>query len=531
MKKCSYCGTENSDEAQVCTYCFTVLPDAPTEPPEKKTGKGRFSFGKKGKQEKEEAPAEKKCPICGTVNSGTAKFCIACSSELPSEGEKTERVAKPVCPVCFTENEPGCVSCVSCGAALELSKTKTSGTKGGMKLAWIGAGIAAVALTVGGVSMILGNATTKVARAANQLGEAVTEQVSQMSNLNGFAENFTALHEGGEFTLILDVDTEDTEAAGTVNYDRSEKVLAGTVEYSSESDNVDGTVEFSVDNREIMLRLQGSQDIYGCDVDEYSKTKLAGLIPVSTETLENLFRKTKPTEEVEDRVGDAWKAFLDTVETDETNEREINGQWCNAYEICWDTDAAIGVVNSLFGWEGSVLNAASGVLKHLDPDFQIYVNEDDRIVQADFMVGTDKCVIDFADSGNPLSSCVLTSQASGGGPGVMSGYLVSDSEQIQLLIDWTDVLYLDCTYDDSSGAFTLDVDLLGIVWDLEGKVTSRNGSAIVEVSGWLPETGAVELRIGLDDLAEAPGMLSGSGKYEDLLEEKNWKRLYNELSN
>src|SRR6187401_2332480 len=47
------------------------------------------------------------CPSCGTVNPGSAKFCMSCGAGLGAN-----------CPNCGAESPPSAKFCIECGTAL-----------------------------------------------------------------------------------------------------------------------------------------------------------------------------------------------------------------------------------------------------------------------------------------------------------------------------------------------------------------------------------------------------------------------------
>lgn len=56
---------------------------------------------------------EVKCPVCGTMNKGGAKFCNNCGNKLQPE--------KPRCPVCGAENAAGAKFCNNCGSPMNAA--------------------------------------------------------------------------------------------------------------------------------------------------------------------------------------------------------------------------------------------------------------------------------------------------------------------------------------------------------------------------------------------------------------------------
>lgn len=555
MKKCTYCGMENSDDAQVCSACFTILPEV--EAPRQTKKKGRFSFGKK---QKSSAQATRTCPVCGTSNSASAVYCTACFSDLgdssgtSGEAADTTGGETQTCPVCFTENSADSTVCCSCGADLTSGVGSKGGTGNGKKIAWIAAGVAAVALAAGGVALALNSISSPVSDSMEYMGSALTERLDQMTTVNEYLANSAALLESGEFAIEIDLDTQNADLSGTVFYDRGEKLLSGSVEWDDSAVGIETIVTFSADKKDVMFKLPESPDIYGCDLDEFGQTALAKLLPVdiSSEMLGNLYAKPNTDLFSGGDIRKAWDALMKTVEYEETSASDDH-PGCTVYQITWDAkaakalltnvqeqaessfslvDGANNLLSGLFGEVGT--NAVNFFVEYMKQDCRLYINADGKIEALDFTVKSllgligeeDVWTIQITNPDDPWESWTLTSRK-----GTASGYLVSndDMAQLELDIDVLNILslYVAGDYDDSSGAFSLAVRSGDLGMGLDGRVISRNGSAKIELSGDVIGMGHVELTCGLDNLetGEVPEMISDNGKYVDITDAKNWERM------
>ncbi len=101
MKICSICGKEyDDDEKSYCDICGIKLDVAEAEEHEE------TPVEQEEEPEVEETPLEEpsdipseedlRCPVCGTKNPGTAKFCMSCAAELSGEDAVEEAVDEPV---------------------------------------------------------------------------------------------------------------------------------------------------------------------------------------------------------------------------------------------------------------------------------------------------------------------------------------------------------------------------------------------------------------------------------------------------
>lgn len=103
--KCPVCGKISKGKARYCGQCATELPKkVPVEKPPKKVI----------------------CKHCGETNAATAKYCNRCGKELEKvEIPIPEKPAEPVklrCRVCFAENDPGAIYCNNCASKLRVDR-------------------------------------------------------------------------------------------------------------------------------------------------------------------------------------------------------------------------------------------------------------------------------------------------------------------------------------------------------------------------------------------------------------------------
>ena len=542
MKNCSICGTANEDSASLCAYCGSELPvSAPAEQPAKK--KGGFSFGRK-KQDAPAAPEGKVCPVCGTMNGGADQYCSACFAELKGNGGDSNSSADAglgpnICPVCGMENGAGETYCCSCGTQLSAPQTNTGKKKknnAGMgKIAWIGAGIAAVIALVAGVSLLLGGISNPAAKAMDRVADSMSEQVHLMPNLGSFTDNFVKLNESGEFALILDVEMPENDLNGTVYYDRRDKLMSGSLTLESTAANMVGGVNFSLSNKELMLQKQGSGEVFGCNMNKLANTFVVELINDSQllakmgihmdqNSLNNLFKKMDDPLDLEKNLQEAWKKLSKSLEVDETAEQD----GYRVYIVSLEEDSIEEFLASVMG-EGQLRKNVSQVLSGLSPNIKLYIDSDGNLAKADMLFSGEKCYLNFTDPANPLSECVITSDS-----GSIQGVIQANSSGLSAALDCYSgnggiLLYI--TYQDATGDFRFDVDFgNGDHWQIDGKLSSRNGQAMVELSGYVPQMGDINVRIGLDKLAVEPAELSPNGKYLDLLDMENISRLIDEFS-
>lgn len=530
MKTCIYCGSENEDSQKVCAVCGSEMPVTESKPEKK----GFF-----GKKQKSGSAEKKHCPNCLSENDAGAQVCAICGSMLSAGGSSESQGS--ACPVCGAWAAPGDSVCASCGSTL----TDMGGNGGGKQkftlsapVKWIAAGVAAVAMTVAVVLMVLNSGPRQVAQAAENMGSAFSRQLQQMPTLTAFINNQAALSDADQFRATVDLSGANLELVGHVNYDSRNKALDGYVAYENDPENVDLEFDFSSDNRDFCLSADRlTADIYGFALKDFSRVPLAKLLPLPTDEEGGLilFPSGDLDEQMEDRLGDSWKKFRDSIEVDEINERQMSVggvvQNVRAFEITWDTNAALSVMGGLLGRGESFLSGFAGFFSAMEPDCRIYMNEDDILVAADFVLAGNKCTIEFSGTENIWESCRLTSIAMGGVEGAVTGYLTSGRNGIDARIQWQDKMEYYFNYQDATGKFELGAARNGTVWYVDGSITSRNGGAGITCQGYWGDLGLVSVGFQMEPLTEKPRQLAD--KYVDLTDMNisDWQRLLIELSN
>ena len=320
MKTCIYCGSENEDSQQVCAVCGSEMPVTESKP-EKKS-----FFGKKNKSG---SSGKKQCPNCLSENDAGAEVCGICGSILSAGGASGGQGS--VCPICGTVTSAGETVCASCGSVLPDMGSTIGGGKQKFTISapvkWIAAGVMAVAMTVGVVLMVLNSGSRQVAQAAENMGSAFSRQLQQMPTLSAFVNNQAALSNADQFRATVDLSGANLELVGHVNYDSKNKAMDGYVAYENDSEDVDLEFDFSSDDRKFYLSADRlTADIYGFALKDFSKVPLAKLLPLPTDEEGGLivFPSGDLDEQMENRLGDSWKKFKESIEVNEINERQMS---------------------------------------------------------------------------------------------------------------------------------------------------------------------------------------------------------------
>ncbi len=458
-----------------------------------------------------------------------------------------------ICNYCGTANDDSRSLCTSCGGLLpEVEATPVKKKKKGLSGLNLKSGtvklvagvLAAVTVVGGGAYAVFGGTSRQVTNALAQNQEAITEELSRLPQLAAVGENYEALNDGGQFTLRADISTDVLALTGTMDYDRKDKAMAGSVVYDNDEQELDVKFDFASDNKEFTLAADRyTADVYGFKLKEfaefYSKTPLALFFPLTNSGGEpniQFFKKMDFAEAMEEKYGDAWKNFKKSLGYEELNERqmEIAGQMIDvrAYEITWDSFAARRLIATMLGQEEEgLLDHLIELFKIMEPDCRFYVNEAGFVVAADFVSAGNKCTVKFEGEDNIWNKCTLSSLSIAGGDGAISGFLTMEDGVVEAEFAWDGKAVYALDYNDNDGSFTMQAWTGSTEWYLDGAVTAKNGGSQLQVGGWLPEHGRVDVTMEMNPLEREPELMDD--KYVDLMDmdASNWQRLLIDINN
>lgn len=446
-----------------------------------------------------------------------------------------------ICNICGTANDDAAVQCIGCQSILPVQPQKSKG--GGKVLAAIAAVVAVVGAVVASVFLLGSSPAKAVGGALDKNEDAIMDRVSHLSNLVGYLENSEALSEEGDFNLVANIQTSTIELSGYVDYSRSDRVLAGEVRYGYAEQGYDLQFDFAADKKEFTLASDRyTSDIYGFKLKDFAKKfdrlHLGKLIPFfkdgKTPNID-FFKKRTTASTMEERYGEVWKNFKKTVKYKELNERlmqigsrQIN---CVAYEINWDAAAATKLLSTILGTNKGLLSGLNVVFKQLEPDCRFYTDEEGYLVALDCVIAGNKCILTFEGEENLWDKCVLRSESIAGGEGDIRGILEISDKGIQGSLEWDGVMELQLEYAEQTGDFRMEADVLDLPWEIEGRITSRNGGAQLTVGGYIPEYGNISISLEKNPLVNQPELMSK--KYVDLFENdlRDWERLLIDINN
>lgn len=455
-----------------------------------------------------------------------------------------------VCSYCGNANDDSRNVCEVCGALLPETKAAAKMKKKGLNLNLkpravkaIAGTLAAVTVAGGGAYALMGGTSRQVAQAIDKNQTAITEEISQLPQLNAAVEHLEELNDGGAFTVRADITTDAAALSGNMDYDRKDKALAGSLVYENVEQELDVKFDFASDNKEFTLAADRyTADIYGFKLTEfaefYSKTPLALFFPLTNKDDEpnvEFFKKMDFEKAMEEKYGESWKNFRKSLSYEELNPRdmEIGGAMVNvrAYEITWDTSAASRLISAMLGQEEGLLDDFIELFKFLEPDCRFYVNDEGYVAAVDFVAAGNKCVLKFEGEENPWDRCTLSSLSIAGGEGAISGQSVLENGNVSVEFCWDGEAVFRLDYEDSTGSFDMEAVTGTAEWYLEGALTAAEGGTQLTLGGRLPEHGRVDVTLELVPLEKEPELMDD--RYVDLMDmdASNWQRLLIDINN
>lgn len=445
------------------------------------------------------------CNICGAPNLDTDLVCKECSSPLPIQNVKKGK---------------------------NKARKQKNAAKKGFRLSGKTLGVfAAAAAVVGAVAL---GAVFHGGRPAKVLGEslsknesAILEQIDRLENLSSFLDNAVELNDQGDFALSANMETDVLELAGSVDYSRSERVMSGTLDYEKQEKELNLKFAFSADHKNFTLASDRTDDIYGFKLKEfakkYHKSPLAKIFPIVEKGKElnlDLFKKQTGSKTMKQKYGDVWNDFVKSVEYKEVNERvmQIGSREvdCRVYDISWDTKAATKLLNAILGTDRSIISRLSELFEKLGSDCRIYTDETGYIVAVDYVIAGKKCTLTVVDADDHCLKYLLQTENISAAEGDIRGELEITDDNIRGDLKWDGMMEVNLTYTDQTGEFRFVADLLGVHWDIAGKIASVANGAQLMVGGYIPEYGDISLYLEQTPLTHKPEMMSD--KYVDLLE-------------
>lgn len=514
----------------------------------------------------------KTCPYCGAENSNNAQCCQVCLTSFPTQAESTGRrkglffrstsaaqstygtdETTVYCEACGTENEAQSTFCSCCGSSLG---TTFAGAGKRRRKKWLGiaAGVLAAAVTAGGVYYLTQGSSRQIAGVLNYLESDFTQQLQTQSTLQSSLEQSATLLDEGAFALDLQLHAEAADLAGTVYYDRKEKCLRGQADLAASDAQIDTQISFSANQKEIQFKLPQSPDIYGCNLDEFSKTSLAKLLPVdvSSKNLKALFSEPKLGQFPGKDVRKAWSKLVKSMKLEESSPSD-NYPGCTVYQVTWDKKAvknlltsarkdaeeSLDLLNGLnrFAPEplGSVGTDITGFFAdYMEQDCRAYVDSNGRLQAIDLTVKRllgligeeDIWTIEFQNPEHPWMGWELTSLKNT----AFGVWQWKDGAAVlELDIEALNILSLNVqgTYDDDTGHFQLGIASGELGLELAGKLACKGNQTSLTLQSDVIGLGQVELTLSLSGASsgQTPTMLSDNGKYVDITKSSNWERM------
>lgn len=331
---------------------------------------------------------------------------------------------------------------IFCGKTDDLQPRNTG--KGVFLPMWTVFGVLLVLLLLGVMAMCFFAPGQDLPSALLRTGAALWGERG-MPRAEAFGEKLEELLEDGDYTMSLS--SGDGELSLVTDYARDHRILEGSLETG------DAVLAYSVDRETFQFTVPGKfKYVYGVKLEKLDQLlddplfssvleDFRGTEEVSAEHgLENLFRN---------RVGEAFDALRRSVQIQQLEMTEFNGQRCRVYQVSWSGEATRQLLDAL-----GAFPAAGERIRRLLPDFGseciCYVNRKGYIAGVEFTGDGVLCQLLLEGEKNPWDTLILKIQDRGR---VYTGGLERSGSALRLCLENQEGIFLVCSYDDADGSF------------------------------------------------------------------------------
>ena len=408
------------------------------------------------------------------------------------------------CSECGAANEPGSGFCYECGAVLPTASVAKKSKSLPKPLLIGGAALLVVLLVVGVVMLILNGGKKDLDTAFDRTLTAFRGGETR-TQLQRFGDELDLLLKEGDYTMTLTA----ADLSLTTNYSRDAEVMTGTVTILGRD------LAYSLDTKSLQFSIPGQFDnAYSVKlkkVDELlSNPLIAPYIGTYGSFLgknTDLFAKKDLETLFREAAGDEYDALRKSLEIKELDEKELNGQNCQVYEITWSGKALTDFLAAL-GGVGSIPELRELFIS-LTPDIgsecRCYVNND-YIIGLEFTGAGAQCMFTLEGRENPWDAFTLTVRSVYGETAVYTGGLVRTGSAMDFRLENDTGILLAFSYDDATGDFALATRDDGQI--LSGRLQTRSYLGLTLYIG-TPE-GPQELSFTMAPLTSTPAPLSAN---------------------
>lgn len=419
------------------------------------------------------------------------------------------------CGQCGAANENDSVVCYECGAMLSVPQTVKK-KKGISKPLLIGGGVLlAVLLVVGVVFLILSGGKKDLATAFDRTVTAFRGGEDR-TRVQTFADELDKYLEDGDYHMSVTCGG-TADFSLVTDYSRDGKVMQGTVGMMGME------LAYSIDTRTVQFSVPGQfENVYGVQLKKLDQLKnnplfssIFGEISGNLVLSADLFAKNDLKTQFRDMAGEEYEALRKSIQIQELEEKELQGQRCQVYEISWSADAAGKLVTALgsMGTLPELGELVTSLIPDLGSACRCYVNKEGYIVGLDFTCAGAQCVFVLEGRENPWDTFTLTVKSIYGDTAVYTGGLERFGKRMRFCLENETGILLSLDYDDDTGEFVICTRDDGRL--LSGRVRT-DGQLYLSLAWQSEELGQQQLELAVAPLTLQPAPLSEH--YIDLLD-------------
>lgn len=361
------------------------------------------------------------------------------------------------CGECGAANENGSTVCYECGAVLPVTQVvkKKAGIPKPLLIA--GGALLAVLLVVGVVLLCLSGGQRDLTEAFDQTMTAFQGNETG-TQAQTFVQKLDDLLKDGDYAMALRT-SGDSGIFLTTEYSRDNEVMRGAIGLMGME------LDYSIDSQAIQFSIPGQFDnVYGVKLKQLDRlannpllSVLMGDLGKRVDLNADFFAKNDLETTFRNIAGEEYDALRKSVKIKELDEKVLNGQNCQVYEISWSSSAMVELVAALgsMGTMPELGGLVTSLIPDLGSDCRCYIGEDGYIAGVEFSSAGAQCLFLLEGRENPWDAFRLTIESIYGETVVYTGGLEHSGTKMRFtLANDTDVL-LSLYYDDATGEFSL----------------------------------------------------------------------------
>lgn len=419
------------------------------------------------------------------------------------------------CGECGAANENSSTVCYECGAVLPVPQTVKKKTGIPKPLLIAGGALLAVLLVVGVVLLCISGGKRDFASAFDQTMTAFRGNETG-TQAQTFVQELDELLKDGDYAMTLRT-SGDNGIFLTTEYSRDDQVMRGDISLMGME------LDYSIDSQSIQFLIPGQFDnVYGVELKQLDRLTNNPLLSVlmgdlgkrvdfngdffAKNDLETIFRNI---------AGEEYDALRKSVEIKELDEKVLNGQNCQVYQISWSSSAMAKMIAALgsMGTMPELGSLVTSLIPDMGSECRCYIGEDGYIAGVEFTSAGARCLFLLEGRENPWDTFSLSIESIYGETVVYTGGLERSGTESRFTLANDTAVLLSLDYDDATGEFHLSTKDQGSL--LSGSLQTRGELRLSLV--WNGEAlGEYQMEFAIAPLDRKPVPLANH--YIDLLD-------------